>query len=75
MKKFEVNGIYTMRSICNHECVWRYIVIARTAATITVTDGEETKTLRINKKCSEYCGAETVYPMGRYSMAPVLHAH
>ena len=79
MKKFEVNGLYSMRSICDHNCVWSYIVIARTACTVTLKslEGHKTETIkcRINKKASEYLKAETVYPLGQYSMCPSLTAH
>lgn len=78
MKKFEVNGLYSMRSACDHNCVWQFIVTARTAATITLVykEGHEGKTIkcRVNKRESEWNGAETIYPLGRYSMAPVLIA-
>lgn len=74
MKKFEVGKQYSMTSICNHECIWTYTVTARTAKTITITDGKETFKRRINQKISEYSNAETVYPLGRYSMAPSLTA-
>ena len=30
-----------MRSICDHECVWTYIVTAGTAKTVTITDGKQ----------------------------------
>ena len=74
MAKFEIGKQYSMRSICNHEAIWTYTVTARTAQTITVTDGKETLKLRIIKKLSEYRNAETVYPLGQYSMAPMLSA-
>lgn len=74
MKKFEIGKTYTMRSICDHNCIWSYTVTARTAQTITVTDGKKTLKLRVIKKLSEYVGAETVYPLGQYSMAPSLTA-
>lgn len=74
MKKFEINNEYSMRSACDHNCVWTYKVIERTAATITITDGKEIKKCRINKKVSEWAEAESVFPLGRYSMAPVLRA-
>lgn len=75
MKKFENGRTYTMRSICDHECVWAFTVKARTAATVTLIDekGKETK-CRIIKQVSEWNKAETVFPLGRYSMAPVLRA-
>lgn len=79
MKKFEVNGLYSMRSICDHECVWQYVVTRRTGCTVTLKSMQgskaEVKTYRINKRASEYSGAETVYPLGQYSMAPSLSAY
>lgn len=74
MKKFEVGKEYSMRSICNHECVWTYTVTARTAKTVTITDGKQVQKCRISQKASEYRGAETVCPLGQYSMAPSLTA-
>lgn len=74
MKKFEIGSIYSMRSICDHNCIWSYTVVARTAQTITITDGKKTQKCRISKKHSEYHNAETVYPLGQYSMAPSLTA-
>lgn len=74
MKQFEVNKVYSMRSPCDHNCVWTYIVTARTAQTVTIFDGKETKKCRISKRVSEYLNAETVHPLGIYSMAPSLSA-
>ena len=74
MKKFEIGSTYEMRSICNHDCVWAYTVTNRTAQTVTLTDGKETLKCRISKKFSEYRNAETVFPLGQYSMAPMLTA-
>lgn len=74
MKKFEVGKIYSMRSPCDHECVWTYTVINRTAQTVTITDGKDVKKCRVIKKLSEYRGSETIFPLGQYSMAPMLTA-
>ena len=74
MKKFEIGKEYSMKSICDHECVWTYTVIARTAQTITISDGTEIKKCRVIKKVSEYRNAETIFPLGQYSMAPSLVA-
>ena len=54
MRTFEIGKKYSMRSICDHNCVWTFTVTARTAQTVTITDGKETKKCRINKKYSEY---------------------
>ena len=74
MKKFEVGKTYSMRSLGDHECVWTYTVTARTAQTITISDGKETKRCRVSKSISEYYGREFIYPLGQYSMAPSLEA-
>lgn len=74
MRKFEVGKSYSMRSVCDHECVWTYVVTARTAATVTLSDGKRTLSCRINRQLSEYRGAESVRPLGSYSLAPILSA-
>lgn len=74
MKKFEIGKTYSMRSACDHECVWSYKVVDRTAQTITLTDGKKTLKCRIIKVLSECCNAESVYPLGKYSMCPILRA-
>lgn len=74
MKKFEIGNTYSAISICDSDCVWTYKVIARTESTITVTDGKETKKLRIIKNLSAYDNREVVRPLGNYSMCPLLRA-
>ena len=74
MKKFEVGKEYSMMSVCNQDCVWKYTVTARTAKTITITDGKETKKCRILSSVSTHRDSEIVYPLGNYSMAPILSA-
>lgn len=76
MKQFEIGKVYECRSICDYNCIWRYKVIERTASTITIKDlhtGKVQKN-RISKGTSQYFNAETVYPLGRYSMCPSLIA-
>lgn len=74
MKTFEIGKTYSMSSPCDHNCIWTYTVTARTAQTITITDGKQTKKCRISKQYSEYNKAETVFPLGQYSMCPILTA-
>lgn len=74
MKKFEIGKTYSMRSIGDHNCIWTYKVVKRTAKTITITDGKETKVCRILKSVSEHNDVETVKPFGNYSMCPMLRA-
>ena len=74
MKKFEVGKEYSMKSVCDQNCVWTYTVTARTAQTVTITDGRKVQKCRINQKVSGYRGAESIFPLGQYSMAPILTA-
>lgn len=74
MTTFEIGKTYSMSSICDHNCIWTYTVIARTAQTITIEDGKQVKKCRISKQYSEYNKAETVFPLGQYSMCPILTA-
>lgn len=74
MKMFEVGKTYSMCSPCMQDCIWTYTITKRTAQTITITDGDQTKTCRVSKMSSQYRGAETIYPLGQYSMCPSLSA-
>lgn len=68
--KFEAGKRYNMTFIGDSELHVCYEVTKRTEKTITVTDGREVKTCRVNT----YEGAEFVKPMGSYSMLPILSA-
>ena len=74
MKKFEIGKTYTCSSILNHDCTWSFTVIDRTPKTITVLGRDGIQRLKISKKISEYRNSESVYPIGRYSMAPIMSA-
>ena len=75
MTQFEIGKKYTMFSPCDQECIWAYEVIARTAQTITLRDEySKVKKCRVSKVYSEYNKAETVFPLGQYSMCPILRA-
>ena len=75
MKRFEIGAKYTMNFVGDHDLVITYTVIDRTEKTITIKDDHgEVKKCRINTTLSNYDGAECVFPLGRYSMAPILRA-
>lgn len=76
MKQFEVGKRYEMRSVCDHDCVWRFTVISRTEKTVWLLEDAEVRPVmcRIKKAISEYRNAESVMPFGSYSMAPILSA-
>ena len=74
MTKFEIGKTYSMKSACDHNCIWTYTVTERTEKTVTLTDGKTTIKRRIIKGLSEMNQTECVLPLGNYSMAPVLRA-
>lgn len=76
MTTFLTGNRYYMRSVCDHNCIWVYKVTKRTASTVTLFDEKsgETKTCRINKAYTAHRDAETVFPLGQYSMCPILSA-
>lgn len=76
MSKFEIGKNYSMRSACDHNCIWTYKVVDRTACTVTLLDVDtnKVKKCRISKLYSEWNKSETVLPLGNYSMAPTLSA-
>lgn len=74
MKKFEIGQKYTHGWAGDSDLHTTWTVTKRTAQTITITDGRETKTCKIIKALSEYRNAESVYPFGKYSMSPILSA-
>lgn len=70
--KFEINKTYETRSICDHDCVFSYIVIKRTAKFMTIKD-KFGDIKRVGIKIYE--DAENAYPEGNYSMCPVISAN
>lgn len=74
MNTFEIGKTYTHNWIGDSNLHTSWTVLKRTAQTITITDGKETKNCRIIKGLSEMRKAESVYPFGQYSMCPILSA-
>ena len=67
MNEFKTGQTYSVRSICDHECIFSETIKARTAKTVTTTEG---KTFRLFTRGT----AEAFRPLGNYSMCPVLTA-
>ncbi len=70
--QFETGKTYQARSVGDYNCIFEFVVISRTAKSIVINGSVNTK----NKRCmiKIYDGQETVFPLGRYSMAPILTA-
>jgi hypothetical protein len=72
MKTFEIGKTYSTKSICDNECIFSVTIASRTKSQVITTDG---KRLGIAKKETQWNNAETIFPNGRYSMAPAIKAN
>lgn len=69
MKKFEEGKTYTLRSICDHECIFEITVISRTEKSLTYL--YEKRKRRSSLRTDN--DSEFIRP-DNYSMAPVFRA-
>jgi len=70
MKQFFTGQKLKTRSICDHECIYTAVVLKRTNKTITI----ELEGRSERRKISIYDNCESIYPFGKYSMAPIFTA-
>ena len=71
MKTFKIGTTYSTRSICNHDCIFSFKILRRTAKSVWVNvDG---KTVR--RAIEVWDNKETFYPFGKYSMAAIISAN
>ena len=70
MATFQVGNTYSTRSICDHNCIFRFTILARTAKSVTIdVRGKATRRgLQIRD------GVEQFKPYGNYSMCPIIRA-
>lgn len=69
---FKTGKTYYCHSLGDWDCIWKFTITARTEKTVTITD-KHGKTER-KKIYWEASDGEYIYPLGRYSMAPILRA-
>lgn len=68
--KFEVGKVYTDRSICDYDTIYRFEVIARTAKQLTIRKRNET----YRRGIYIYDGVECCKPHGTYWMCSIIRA-
>lgn len=71
--KFIAGREYSTPSIGDQNCIYRFTVTRRTAKTVWITGGYIKEPSRRTITVSSD-GTETIMPLGRYSMAPMLRA-
>jgi hypothetical protein len=70
MQQFQVGATYWTRSICDHECIYSFVILARTSKTVTVkVNGKP-----VRRGLSVYDGMEQFKPFGNYSMCAIIRA-
>jgi hypothetical protein len=68
--KFEVGKTYQTRSICDHDCIYSFKVLSRTAKFLMIEEHGET----YRRGVYLYDGVEHCKPHGTYSMCAVISA-
>lgn len=71
-KTFEVGDVISCRSAGDHECVFTFTVLRRTAKFVTL--GYQDRTYRVGIRINDNGGVEYCHPFGTYSMAATLRA-
>ena len=77
MTQFNVGQNYSTRSIGDHDCIFTWQIIRRTASSVWIQEVSRWGELRgkvERKKVTMWDGQEIIYPNGKYSMAPILRA-
>ena len=70
MKRFKTGTTYSTRSICNHDCIFSFKILRRTAKSVWVKVDDET----VRRAIEIWDNKETFYPFGKYSMASIISA-
>lgn len=70
MTQFQVGKTYATRSICDHDCIFSFDILGRTAKSVTVNVHGKT----VRRGLSVYEGVEQFKPFGNYSMCAIIGA-
>lgn len=70
MKTFQVGHTYQTRSICDHECIFSFTILARTAKQVTINVHGKT----VRRGVFIWDGIEQFKPFGTYSMCAIISA-
>lgn len=70
MKQFEIGQTYSTRSICDHDTIFSFDILSRTAKTVVVNVHGKW----VRRGITVYDGVEQFKPFGTYSMCAVISA-
>ena len=69
-KQFEVGKTYYDRSACDHDCIFSFTILGRTAKQVRISVHGKVK----NRGVTVRDGVEQFKPFGSYSMAAIVRA-
>jgi len=67
---FQIGKTYATRSLCDYDCTFSFQVVRRTEKMITIRSHRGD----VSRKVRLIDGVESIDPLGRFSMSPVLSA-
>jgi hypothetical protein len=70
MTQFQVGNTYSTRSICDYDCIFGFMILGRTAKSVTVNVNGKP----VRRGLSIYDGVEQFKPYGTYSMCAIIRA-
>ncbi len=74
MIRFEAGKEYRERSASDYTCILSFNVVRRTDKNVWISDRAFHKTT-IRRRIHVSDGVEYIWPLGKYSMAPILRAN
>ncbi len=79
MRRFETGKTYKTRSACDYNCIFSHEILNRTKKMVMIkVHGEIVRRkIEVYSDSDRYgvkTATETIYPYGKYSMAPILTA-
>ncbi len=67
---FEVGQTYATRSLCDHDCIFSFTILDRTAKSVFIDMNGK----RVRKGLTIWNGVEQFRPFGTYSMCTIIGA-
>jgi hypothetical protein len=68
--RFEIGKTYATRSACDYDCIYSFVILARTAKTVTVDVHGKT----VRRGLNVWNEVEQFKPFGSYSMCAIISA-
>lgn len=71
---FQIGKTYATSSICDHECIYSFVIRGRTAKSVLIDDPHTSDKRVVRRRVYVYEGNEQFKPFGTYSMCAIIGA-